>query len=163
MEKFCIINGFDNYAISNYGRIKNIKNGRILKPCVNHNGYYSYVFCQNGIKKGFRIHRLVAIYHVPNPNNLPYVNHIDGDKLNNNANNLEWCTAKYNDTHARENNLKKQNKPILATNIETNEKNVFYSIGEASGIIGVNKGNIYRVLNHIKGCKQTRGYTFQYI
>lgn len=161
MEKFIIIEEFDNYAVSNYGRIKNVKNGKILTPVKNSRGYMHYVFCQNGVKKGFNIHRLVAIYFIENPFNLPYVNHIDGDKTNNNISNLEWCTAKENDTHARLNGLKSQNKPIKATNISSEEVIVFDSIGEASSFLGINKGTIHKVLSGKR--TKTNGYTFEYI
>lgn len=161
MEKFIVIDKFDNYAISNYGRIKNIKNGNILTPIQNPHGYMTYVFCQNGERKGFRIHRLVALYFIDNPMGLPYVNHIDGDKTNNNVKNLEWCTAKENDTHARLTGLKSQNKPIRACNILSSEVSTFYSIGEASSFLGINKGNIHRVLSG--KTKKTHGYTFEYI
>ena len=114
MEKYVIINNFDNYAISNYGNIKNIKKNKILKPCKNKNGYLEYTFCQNSIKKTFRIHRLVGLYFIDNPENKPYINHKNGIKTDNNFNNLEWCTAKENDTHARLSGLKNQNKPVIA-------------------------------------------------
>lgn len=161
MEKYCIIENFDNYAVSNYGNIKNIKNGRILTPVVNKNGYYAYTFCQNGIRKNLKIHRLVALYFVENPNNYPYVNHKDGNKLNNNINNLEWCTPKYNDNHARKNGLKKQNKPIIAENILTNEVIIFDSISECGSILGINKGTIHKVLTGKRN--KTHDYKFSYI
>lgn len=163
MEKYCIINGFDNYAISNLGNIKNVKNGRILTPVLTPSGYLHYVFCQNGIKKGFMIHRLVAIYFINNPENKPCVNHKDGNKQNNTVNNLEWCTAKENDEHARKTGLKVQNKPIKAVNSITKECIIFNSIGEASGILGINKGNIYRALKHIDGCTHSHNYIFTYV
>ena len=87
MEKYIVINEFDNYAISNLGNIKNIKKGNILTPYLNTNGYLTYTFCQNGVKKTFKLHRLVALYFIDNPNNLPYVNHKDGDKTNNKVEN----------------------------------------------------------------------------
>lgn len=161
MEKFVVIDGFDNYAVSNYGRIKNIKNGRILNPVKNNHGYMSYVFCQNGVKKGFRIHRLVALYFIENPLNLPYVNHIDGDKTNNHVDNLEWCTAKENDTHARLTGLKSQNKPVQAINVDNGESIIFNSVGEASGFLKINKGTIHKVLSGKRS--KTHGYEFKYI
>lgn len=106
MEKYIIINEFNNYAISNFGNVKNVKKNKILTPYLNVNGYLTYTFCQNGIKKTFRIHRLVALYFIDNPNNLPYVNHKDGNKTNNSVENLEWCTAQENDHHVRRTGLK---------------------------------------------------------
>ena len=161
MEKYCIIENFNNYAISNYGNIKNIKNNKILKPHKNTNGYMEYTFCQNKIKATFRIHRLVGIYFIDNPQNKPYINHIDGDKTNNNVSNLEWCSAKENDNHARETGLKNQEKPILAINVETKEKIPFKSIREAGRFLKINSGTIIKVL---KGKRQkTHNYTFEYI
>ena len=85
--------GFE-YYISNQGRVKN-KHGRILKPEIR-NGYYSVNLCKNGKPHHIRIHRLVAEAFIPNPDNLPMVNHKDEDKLNNEASNLEWCDNTYN-------------------------------------------------------------------
>ena len=161
MEKYIVINEFDNYAISNLGNIKNIKKGNILTPYLNTNGYLTYTFCQNGIKKTFRLHRLVALYFIDNPNNLPYVNHKDGDKTNNKVENLEWCTAKENDAHARSSGLKNQEKPIIAKNIETNETLTFKSVTEAGAFLGINKGTISKVLNGKR--HQTHGYKFYFI
>lgn len=161
MEKYIVINEFDNYAVSNLGNIKNIKKRNILTPHLNHNGYLAYTFCQNGIKKNFLIHRLVALYFIDNPNNLPYVNHKDGNKTNNRVENLEWCTAKENDNHARNSGLKNQEKPVIAENIISKEKIVFKSVTEAGGFLGINKGTISKVLNGKRN--QTHGYKFYFI
>lgn len=161
MEKFILLPNFDNYAVSNKGALKNIKNGRILKLQINHSGYPSYVLSQNGIKKGIVIHRLVALLFINNLENKPQVNHINGIKTDNRVENLEWCTPKENDTHARILGLKKENKPIKSTHIETGDTNVFYSIGEASSFLGINKGSIHKVLTG--KYKQTKKYTFQYV
>ena len=161
MEKFCIIETFDNYAISNCGRIKNVRNGRILLPKPNKHGYLEYTFCQNKIKKTFRIDRLVALYFIENPHNKPYVNHIDGNKANNNVDNLEWCTAKENDKHARDIGLKVQEKPIIAINIITSESICFKSVRECGGILGINAGTIVKVLKGKRN--KTHNYTFKYL
>lgn len=161
MEKFCIIENFNNYAISNFGRIKNVKNGKILTPMKNEYGYLQYTFCQNKIKKTFRIHRLVALYFIENPQNKPYVNHIDGDKTNNNVSNLEWCTAKENDEHARRTGLKVQEKPIVAINVITDERICFKSVRECGGILGINAGTIVKILKGKRN--KAHGYTFEYL
>lgn len=161
MEKYIIINEFNNYAISNLGNIKNVKTGRVLKLCLNPRGYYSYTFYKKGIRKTFRIHRLVAIYFIDNPNNLPYVNHIDGNKTNNRVENLEWCTAKQNDEHARRTGLKVQEKPVLAENVESGEKIAFKSVSEAGAILGINKGTISKVLHGKRN--KVHGYKFYFI
>ena len=93
------IEGFEClYEVSNLGRVKSLKFGkeRILKPrniCTNHLQVLIY---KNGVKKPFLVHRLVAQAFLPNPKNLPYINHIDENPLNNRVTNLEWCTHMYN-------------------------------------------------------------------
>ncbi len=161
MEKYIIIDEFDNYAISNYGNIKNVKNKKILTPYKNKNGYLSYTFCQNGIKKTFRLHRLVGLYFIPNPNSLPYINHKDGNKINNHVENLEWCTAKENDNHARKTGLKQQEKPVKAIELSTKEELCFKSVSEASAFLGISKGTISKVLN--KKRNQTHNYYFEFL
>lgn len=91
----------NNYSVSNLGQVRNVKTGRIMKINVRNDGDkasegYCYV-CLNGeMKKNFRVHRLVAMTFIPNPNNYPCVNHIDGNKENNSVENLEWCSQLYN-------------------------------------------------------------------
>lgn len=161
IEKFVLINGFDHYAISNFGRIKNVRKDKILTPTLLENGYLSYVFCQNGIKKGFRLHRLVALYFLDNPENKPYVNHKDGDKTNNVVTNLEWCTAQENQIHARTTGLINQEKPIVAVNIDSGDKTVFKSVTEAGAILQINKGTIVKVLKGRRN--KVHNYTFYYV
>lgn len=101
---------FNGYQISTYGRVKSFKRKtpRILQPACNNMGYL-YVFLPNGIKpKWFLVHRLVATCFIPNPENKPEVNHIDGHPLNCHVNNLEWCTRSENNQHAYDTGLKAQ-------------------------------------------------------
>ena len=161
MEKYILINGLDHYAISNYGNIKNVKSGNILTSVLNKQGYLGYTFYQHGKKKSLRIHRLVALHFIPNPENKPYVNHKDGNKTNNHADNLEWCTVKENDNHARKNGLKDQEKPILAQEISTGDTFSFKSVTEAGAILGINTGTICKVLKGRRN--KTHGYKFSYL
>lgn len=161
MEKYIVIENFNNYGVSNLGNIKNLKTGKVLKPSLQKNGYLTYTFCQNRIRKTFRIHRLVALYFIDNPNNLPYVNHKDGDKTNNKVDNLEWCTAKENDDHARRTGLKVQEKPVIAENIISGETLTFKSVTEAGAFLGINKGTISKVLHGKRD--QTHNYKFRFI
>ena len=64
MEKYIVIENFNHYGVSNLGNIKNLKTGKVLKPSLQKNGYLTYTFCQNRIRKTFRIHRLVALYFI---------------------------------------------------------------------------------------------------
>lgn len=93
---------FDRFEISNLGRIRNIETGRVLKQFVNRNGYRQVSVSLGGRnnKKIFKIHKAVAETFISNPDNKPIINHKDGDKTNNNVDNLEWTTYSENIKHA---------------------------------------------------------------
>lgn len=95
------------YEISNLGNVKRSanspykhKNKEYVKPYLNNKGYACINLYKNSKMYKFQVHRLIAIYFLPNPNNLLEVNHIDGNPLNNSTSNLEWCTHQYNMQHA---------------------------------------------------------------
>lgn len=103
MEEIWKETKYSGYFISNYGRLRG-RSGRIIKSYLNKRAGY-YMICihpngRNGKSKCLKIHRLVAEAYVLNPNNYLEVNHIDGNKLNNKADNLEWCTPSENRRHA---------------------------------------------------------------
>lgn len=87
-----------NYEVSSDGRIRNVTNGRILKQKIRSNGYADITVSLESreSKKTFRVHRIVAQVFLPNPDNLPQINHKDGNKLNNSISNLEWCDQSHN-------------------------------------------------------------------
>jgi DNA-binding NarL/FixJ family response regulator len=90
------------YEISNLGRVRRLrgKDGTILKPFIDTHGYLIVTLSKNSQKKLIRIHRLVALIFLPNPENKAQVNHIDGNKFNNRIDNLEWSTKIENQRHA---------------------------------------------------------------
>ncbi len=95
----------EKYQISNLGNIKSMnydktKREKLLKPNISNRGYKYINLCKNGKATKKYIHRLVAETFIPNFNNYPVVNHKDNNTLNNNANNLEWCTQSYNVKYA---------------------------------------------------------------
>lgn len=115
------IEGYEGlYQVSNLGRVKSLPRFRnnqfngseiIMKPHFI-NGYLNIMLVKDGIKKRFFVHRLVACAFIPNPYNLPFVNHKDENKENNCVDNLEWCTAKYNSNYGNRNKkmLESRNK-----------------------------------------------------
>ena len=84
------------YQVSNLGNVKNIKTNKILKPEETPKGYLRIRLSKNHICKNYKIHRLVGKAFIPNPDNLPQINHKDENKHNNTINNLEWCDNWYN-------------------------------------------------------------------
>lgn len=110
IEEWRKIVGYEGlYEVSSLGRVRSLdryvktcyeayklQKGKILNPGKNTNGYLQVVLHCNGKYKKCLVHRLVSQAFLPNPDNLPEVNHKDEDKTNNRVENLEWCTAKYN-------------------------------------------------------------------
>ena len=90
----------DYYRVSNTGKVFSIRSNRYLNQAPKHTGYRDIELNVNGKASYKRMHRLVAEAFIPNPLNKPAVNHIDGNKLNNNASNLEWVTNSENMQHA---------------------------------------------------------------
>lgn len=93
------------YEVSNFGRVRSCDRisvsghrlkGKIMKLTVDKTGYVFVALCKNGEQQRFTVHRLVATAFLPNPNDLPEVNHKDENPVNNHSENLEWCTHKYN-------------------------------------------------------------------
>ena len=125
----------DYYEISNLGRLRSVdreviaKNGTvrrfkgiIRKTKKNNRDYIMASLSLNDKDKTVLIHRMVALAFLPNIDNLPEVNHIDGDKNNNRVDNLEWMTSKENQTHARNNGLSIQNGENSVNAKLTNEQ-----------------------------------------
>lgn len=93
------IKGYEGlYLVSNLGDVYSCLSNKKLKPGSD-NGYLKVNLCKNNKVKQFTVHRLVALAFLPNENNYPCVNHKDENPSNNNVNNLEWCTYKYNNNY----------------------------------------------------------------
>lgn len=99
------IRGYPEYSVSNFGRVySKAKKKGIIKLTEHHKGYFKAQVGHRGEnRKGFFVHRLVAMAFIPNPNKYLQVNHIDCNKTNNHVSNLEWCTNKMNANHSIKN------------------------------------------------------------
>jgi len=158
------IENFENYQVSNLGRVKRLDSlvyqnnkyynykGRILKQ-ENSRGYRRVTLSKNNIVKRFLVHRLVACHFINKDNNKKCVNHINGDKSDNNVFNLEWCTYSENEKHSY-NFLNKIN-----ANRKLKQEDVLYiKINAEYGVNGnikilakqfdVNVSTIYNVLKN---------------
>lgn len=156
--------GYEEYQIDTDGNVYN-KNGTLKVVSKNKRGYYIVTLCVNGKLRYFSVHVLVARQFIPNPENLPQVNHKDGNRINNNVDNLEWCTAKQNARHSFDilKRVPSGKKPIIGVDVETLEiKYVFDSLAEAGRFFANGKNyrrcqnSVWRVLTGVrstyKGC-----------
>lgn len=182
-EEWKDVVGYEGYyQVSNYGRVKSIQrsvwngkgyfinNGKILKQAKNKKGYPIVYLSKNAKQKTITVHRLVALAFISNPQNKPQVNHIDGNKKNNNVSNLEWCSNQENQLHAVINKLNdhstyksgKAERPVYKIDAETNEIIAKYnSISEATDAIGYkSKSNIGACCRGLK--KTVGGYKWKY-
>lgn len=162
------IKGFDGYFINIEGQIKSIKSfkgtqEKILKPSKNQQGYITYNLMRGG--KVFRkpLHRLLMETFKPNKDNLPCINHIDGNILNNSLDNLEWCTYSHNNKEAYRLGLKQSRikpKQVIQLSKVYKIENVFESLQHIEKTFGYSSGNIAQVCN--KKRKSAYGYIWRY-
>ena len=153
-ERWKVIPGFNGkYLISDMGNVYSTSKCKIMKKRLNQHGYYDIGLDLNNHNKTKRIHRLVAEAFVPNPQKLNVINHIDGNKRNNNADNLEWCSYKFNARHAVDNELIKAQKIIC---VDTGE--IFQSPNRCSE----KYGSRTHLLRCIEAGKQYKGLTFRF-
>lgn len=171
-EVWCDVPDYEGmYQVSNTGKVKSLSriiktsNGKlyhrkenILKPFYEKRGYMRVKLCKNGTEKMFCVHRLVATCFIPNVYNREQVNHIDGNKTNNNASNLEWCTNEQNMKHAWECGLREHRKRKVRC---LNNNEVYSSIKEASLTLNIVESGISNVVRGVR--KHYKGYKFEYV
>lgn len=154
----------DRMCVDSKGR-KRFRKGQKIKPDIAPNGYYRVTLANGGKKKQRYLHRLLAEHFIPNPLNLPQINHKDGDKLNCNIDNLEWVTVQQNVIHAYEHKLidhvrgnrhpnygkcggdSKRAKKVTAINVITHEVKTYDSMIETKKD-GFLPSEVSRCCNH---------------
>ena len=165
------IKGYEGlYQVSNMGRVKALeridnKKRRLKERMLAFspsNGYKVVHLYKNGVQKSFSVHRLVGEAFIPNPKNEPCINHRDENKLNNNVDNLEWCTQKYNNNYGTHNKRSgdKRGKRVIQFDLNGNEIRRWVSSAEARRYYGVGKTAICDACRKHKG--KSHGYLWQY-
>ena len=152
---------FKYYDITKEGVIINLKTNRKYKGTIAGNGYLIFNTKINKKKYNWLVHRLIAIKYIPNPNNYPIVNHIDGNKLNISIDNLEWCTYSHNTKEAIIINKQsgKQSKGCINNRgyrvftCKYKSKHFNYTFHRLLAIKYIPNPNNYPVVNHIDGNK----------
>lgn len=167
MAEYRKVDGFP-YSVTSDGSVRNDRTGHSLKPVMSNSGYFCVRLWDRGRSRNSFVHRLVAQAFVPNPEHKPEVNHIDGDKTNNTASNLEWVTGAENKRHCREvlgkinrnpnteaaHNACKKRVRCLDTGVE------YESITAAAKDIGATQGMLS---THLLGINRScKGMKFEY-
>lgn len=180
MEQWKDINNYEGlYQVSNFGRIRSLKretissnqyssfkkqaNEIILKQSINKHGYCSIILSKNGKNKWYSVHRLVACAFIDNSNGFKCVNHKDENKQNNNVENLEWCTHKYNNNYGtrKKRVAKATSKQVIQYDINGDFIKIWSSIIEASINTNTNRHSITSCCK--KQLKIAGGYRWEYV
>lgn len=164
---------YTGYKISDDGRLWSNKSNKFLKPSLDKDGYIKFGLSIAGKVKTCYAHRLVAQAFIPNPHNLPQVNHKDENKINNNVNNLQWCDSNYNNNYGQHNTKisetkKRQGctgKTVFMCDKNTGEKlKRFVSASEAARFLGhpgvVN--GILKCAKHTPNYQTSFGYKWEF-
>ena len=140
-----------DYLITEEGDVYSRKYGKLKKrkPGRNSRGYKTIVLWNNGKIKNYRVNRLVAETYIPNPDNLPEVNHKDEDKTNNNLSNLEWCSRQYNAQHSLA-------RSYIVENVRTGERQTIFNLRAFCRQLGLNRSCLKHTLTGES--KQHKGY-----
>jgi hypothetical protein len=161
MEIWKTINGFENYKVSNLGKVLSYQKNKkelILKERITKHGYCRVMLQKGIIKKECFIHRLVADAFIENKENKEQINHLDLNKSNNRVENLEWCTRSENMIHSLLNGRNKKYKKIVRYNLS--EEKIYHSIKIASQENNISTSSIHQCL---KGkSKTSNGYKWKY-
>lgn len=159
VEEFRKIKGYDNYLVSNFGKI--ISDEHELKQYKNFGHFYVYLY-KNKVRKKFYVHRLVAEAFVPNPFNYPIINHKDENGLNNNSTNLEWCTYSYNINYGTYilRRSKQCKKKICQKDKRGNTITVFDGIIDAANFLSIDPSSITKAASGKR--KSAGGYLWEY-
>lgn len=176
MEEWRNIEGYNDYQVSNYGRIKrldvidslgHLRKEHILKPVKNTKGYIHVDLCKNGKAKHHLVHRLVAEAFIPNPDNLTEINHRDECKTNNFYGNLEWCDRKYNNNYGSINQRRSEkmtngelSKIVYQYSLDGELIRKWHSCKEIERQLEFNQGYINRCC--LGKCKTAYGFIWKY-
>ena len=169
MENWKFINA--NYEVSDKGNIKSVNyrgtdKSAIRKQSISKNGYMRVILSDNGKNKTYFVHRLVAAAFIPNPDNLPEIDHIDGNRANNHADNLRWVTAKENSNNYNAPNtykgkkINKGGKAVLQYDLEGNFIKEWVTTMEIQRQLNYHRSNISNCCNGL--VKTAYNYIWRY-
>lgn len=158
------------YEVSNTGKVRNSKSKKELYQEINELGYKSVKIQIKNSRKSYKVHRLVALEFIDNPNGFPQINHMDENPSNNNVNNLEWCTNKYNSNYGNRNKKLSDSlkgkpredkaKQIVQYDLNMNFLNKYKSIDEAVKCTKISRNTIRRSCKKEVG--KERKFIFRY-
>lgn len=153
------------YQVSNTGKVRSLifgREGSVKERLLvtGRDGYQRVILRKNGIRKCHYVHRMVALVFVPTIEGKNVVNHKDGNRSNNHADNLEWCDQQYNATYADA--VQKRSRAVQMIDPVTNEVlRIFYGVREAARETGLHYPNIIHACGN--SCRTSGGYKWKYV
>lgn len=156
------IKGFENYSVSDSGKVRNDETGLILGQQEDKDGYLMVNLCQNRVRRFVGVHRIMAETFIPNPNNYPIVNHKDENIKNNTLENLEWCDASYSTNYGSRNYRTGLANSKKVYQFEDGELVGWYQSTKLAGkFLGINPSHIADCCRGVK--KSAGGFTWKYV